>query len=68
MPIFREISHGIDAIERVLGIELGPQKPHHFIHRNLSSTILHRLQSSTPDPAILTRDIVEAGIIRKSLG
>ncbi len=68
MPIFQDISHGVDAIERILGLKLGPQKPHHFIHRNLSSTILHRLQSPSPDLAILTRDIVEAGIIRKSLG
>ena len=67
MPIFKDISHGIDVIEKVLGIKLGPQKPHHFIHRNLSSTIYSRIIGDC-DAALITRDIVEAAVIRKSLG
>ncbi len=67
LPVFESIKEGIGAIEEVLGLELGPEKPHHTIHRNITSTILHRLRSA-PDPVLLTRDIVEAGVIRKSLG
>lgn len=67
MPMFKEISHGIGVIERVLGIKLGPQKPHHFIHRNLSSTIYSRIIGNG-DGALISRDIVEAAVIRKSLG
>ncbi|MEI8230682.1 MAG: phosphoenolpyruvate carboxylase [Candidatus Peregrinibacteria bacterium] len=67
-PTFEKIREGIGMIERVLGIHLGPEKPHHFIHRNLSSTIYHRIHSEKPDGEAITRDIIEAGKIRKSLG
>ncbi len=65
-PAFEEIKEDIAGIEEILGITLGPVKPHHVIHRNITSTILHRL--ATPDSAAITRDIVEAGVIRRSLG
>lgn len=65
--VFKDIEQDIKAIERIVGIELGPQKPHHVIHRNLSSTIVHRLQDRNASAAI-TKDIVEAGVIRRSLG
>ncbi len=67
-PAFAAIHDGIGGIERIMGIRLGPQEPSHVIHRNLSSTILHRLRAPAPDAAALTRDIVEAGVIRRSLG
>ena len=68
-PIFREIEQGITAIEDILGIALGPEKPHHIIHRNLTSTIVHRLErEDSDDAAAITRDIVEAGVLRRSLG
>jgi phosphoenolpyruvate carboxylase len=67
-PIFREVGEGIRVIEEVLGIRLGPEKPHHVIHRNLTSTIVRRLQETKRDADVLTRDIVEAGKIRRSLG
>ncbi len=66
-PVFREIESDIDAIEKILEINLGPEKPHHILHRNLTSSIYQRLQSDKNKEAI-TRDIVEAGIIRRSLG
>ncbi len=66
-PVFADVEEGIEAIEAFLGSPLGPEKPRHMIHRNLTSSIYHRLQTS-PDPALLTRDIVEAGTIRHSLG
>jgi len=66
-PTFRGIQEDIAAIEEILGLELGPEKPHHIIHRNLTSTIFHRLHG-TPDDQALTNDIVNAGILRCSLG
>lgn len=67
-PAFEEIRKEIPLIESILGIALGPEKPHHFIHRNLSSTIYHRMQMEKPDADAITKDIVEAGKIRRSLG
>lgn len=66
--IFREIQKDIDAIERIVGIELKPRKPRHIVHRNLSSNILHRLRDGKAANEAITRDIVEAGIVRRSLG
>ena len=64
---FEGIREDIAAIEEILGIALQPEKPHHIIHRNITSNIFHRLMANT-DPAALTADIVEAGKIRCSLG
>ncbi|HRH93358.1 MAG TPA: phosphoenolpyruvate carboxylase [Candidatus Peribacteria bacterium] len=66
---FKGVKEDVAAIEEILGIELGPEKPHHFIHRNFTSTIFRRLK----DKKLLREDaikseIVEAGIIRRSLG
>lgn len=66
-PIFREIEQGIDAIEKILEIDLGPEKPHHIIHRNLTSTIYQRLSSGASNASI-SEAIVEAAMIRRSLG
>lgn len=66
--IFTEIKEDVKAVEDFLGEKLGPKKPRHIIHRNLSSNIYHRLQEKEIDAGILERDIVEAGIIRRSLG
>jgi phosphoenolpyruvate carboxylase len=57
----------IHQIQEILGMELGPQNPRHAIHRNLTSTILHRLDVEE-DAMRTTRDIVEAAVIRRSLG
>jgi phosphoenolpyruvate carboxylase len=66
--IWKEIEEGISVIEKVLGITLGPDKPRHIIHRNLTSSIYQRLLSRDCSGDTLSRDIVEAGIIRRSLG
>lgn len=66
-PIFSAIAEDIRGIEDVLKITLGPEKPHHTIHRNITSTIFHRLHGEEAGEA-LTRDIVDAGVIRRSLG
>ena len=65
--VFADLLEDIAGIEEVLGMELGPQKPHHLVHRNLTSTIFHRFRGGS-DPSVLQRDIVEAGVIRRSLG
>jgi hypothetical protein len=62
-----EIREDVAAIERVLGIELGPRDTDDFVHRNLTSTIFRRVRASARRETI-QRDIVEAGMIRKSLG
>ncbi|MBU0766605.1 phosphoenolpyruvate carboxylase [Patescibacteria group bacterium] len=66
--VFKEISDDIKAIDDYLGGSLAPKKPHHMIHRNLTSTIFHRLQEDHLDKEALTHDIVEAALIRRSLG
>ncbi len=66
--IFSGIAEDIRGVEEFLGKELGPQKPHHILHRNLTSNIYHRLKDSQVDSEAITHDIVEAGRIRRSLG
>ncbi|TSC58288.1 MAG: phosphoenolpyruvate carboxylase [Candidatus Peregrinibacteria bacterium Greene0416_19] len=65
--VFRDIENDVRGIEEVLGITLGPAKSHHLIHRNITSTILQRIRSGMGEE-MLQRDIVEAAVIRKSLG
>ncbi len=67
-PAFDGIAEDIAAIEEVLGIVLGPEKPRHAIHRNVTSTIYYRLFEGEGDDRTLTHDIVEAGVLRRSLG
>ncbi len=67
-PAFEGVFEDIGRIEQILGVELMQIAPEHIIHRNLTSTILHRLQSDHIDPATMTRDIVEAAKLRRSLG
>ncbi len=66
--VFRDIEQGIDAIRKILEIDLGPEKPHHLLHRNLTSSIYQRLQVPDLGKDSISREIVEAGVIRKSLG
>jgi phosphoenolpyruvate carboxylase len=67
-PAFRQIAEDIAGIERILGLSLGPQTSDHIIHRNLSSTILHRALATDPQRSAITRDIVDAALLRRSLG
>lgn len=66
--VFREIERDIDAIEKILEIELEPEKPRHVIHRNLTSSIYQRLMSADASKDGVRRDLVEAAVIRRSLG
>jgi phosphoenolpyruvate carboxylase len=66
--VWKEIEGDIDAIEEILDITLAPEKPRHVIHRNLTSTIYQRFIGKELEKGEITREIVEAGIIRRSLG
>jgi len=66
--IWRDIVEDIDSIEKILKILLDPEKPRHFIHRNLTSNVYQRLFAKDCPKEKIERDIVEAGIIRRSLG
>ncbi len=66
--VFKEIECDIDAIEKILEIELGAEKPRHVIHRNLTSSIYQRLTSGDSSKEAIQRDLIEAAVIRRSLG
>lgn len=65
--VWADVLSDVNHVQSILGIELGPQKPQHTIHRNLTSNILHRLEANDA-AGLITRDIVEAAAIRRSLG
>jgi hypothetical protein len=60
----KEILEDVRLCEEILGIELGPQKPSHVLHRNLTSNILLKKQMGLD----FQDDLVEAAVMRKSLG
>lgn len=63
-PALADYKEDIRLIEEILEIPIGPVKPHHYIHRNLSSsTYWHMKQDGD-----LTPVISKAGKMRKSLG
>jgi phosphoenolpyruvate carboxylase len=59
-----DVKKDIEYIEEYLKEELGPQTTHHFIHRNLVSTIHFRSLINED----FTDELNKAAIIRKSLG
>ncbi len=63
-PIFEEIMTDVQEIENYLGVELGPLKTKHYLHRNLSSSIYLLLE----DEQDFTEELEKAACIRKSLG
>ena len=63
-PGIKAIHDDIEGIEEVLGIKIGPTKPHHYIHRNLSSTIYYKLGLNED----FSEEALKAAEIRKSLG
>lgn len=65
--VWAGVQEDVMGIERVLGITLGPVTPDHLLHRNLTSSVLLRMKGE-PDAEAFTRDIVQAGVLRKSLG
>lgn len=63
-PAWLQIKQEIQDIEEVLQIKIGPEKPHHMIHRNLTSNIYYKLQTNQD----FADDVIKAAEIRKSLG
>jgi phosphoenolpyruvate carboxylase len=62
--IWKGVQKDVEAIEKFLGRELGPETVEHYLHRNLvSSTYLLWQSGKTPQDRIL-----EAAKIRKSIG
>lgn len=59
-----DIKEDIVCIEDELGIELGPKKPSHFEHKEISKKIYEKLS----DKKGLSQLITQAGLLRKSLG
>lgn len=61
---WKEIRKELEHIESYIGMTLGPQKPHHMLHRNLTSNIFHKLQLNQD----FSEDVLRAAEIRRSLG
>lgn len=61
---WKDVQKDVELVEEVLNIKITQNKPHHFIHRNLVSNIVYKRALGQD----LQDDIVEAAIIRKSLG
>ncbi len=63
-PAFRDVATDVQEMENYLGVELGPLKTKHFIHRNLVSSIyLHSREKED-----FMDELEKAAGIRKSLG
>ena len=60
----KDILADVTYTSEILDIPVGPQKEHHFIHKNLTSIIMLK-RSLKQD---FTRELIEAGVMRKSLG
>jgi phosphoenolpyruvate carboxylase len=60
------IKNDIALAEKILGIEVGPDKTSHMIHKNLSSNIYYGITSE--ENTDTNGDILRAAGIRKSLG
>jgi phosphoenolpyruvate carboxylase len=61
---WKSILNEIQEIQSILKIKIGPDKPHHFIHRNYTSNIYHRMVNNEE----FAEDVLKASEIRKSLG
>jgi phosphoenolpyruvate carboxylase len=60
----RQIKEDVRLASQILQIDIGPSKPNHFIHRNLTSTIAYKKELKQD----FSRELLEAAIMRKSLG
>lgn len=61
---WKAVRSEIDDIEKIVGVKVGPEKPHHVIHRNLTSNIYQKLKLGED----FSDDLLTAAEIRKSLG
>lgn len=59
-----EILNDVQLCQEILNLEIGPQKNHHLLHRNLTSNILLKKEANLN----FTADLIEAAQMRKSLG
>lgn len=66
-PMGVALQEDLAGIEEVLQMELGPEKPRHLIHRNLTSSIYQRLGDAELRSEIRT-ELTEAARLRRSLG
>lgn len=60
----QDIHEDVKLCSQILKLEFGPHKDHHFIHRNLTSTILFKKSLGLN----FDNELVEAAVMRKSLG
>lgn len=60
----KEVLEDVRACEEVLGIELGPTKEHHHLHKILTSSLALKQRMGLD----MTDDVLEAAVLRKSLG
>jgi phosphoenolpyruvate carboxylase len=63
-PVFEDIKTDVQEMENYLGVELGPIKSKHFIHRNLVSSIFLHMKENED----FTDELEKAAAIRRSLG
>lgn len=66
-PAWADVQEDVKAIERILGIKLGPVTDEHKRHQGLTTSILNNLRSA-PDKEAMTKEIAEAATLRRSLG
>ena len=62
--VWKDVQNDVKLIEMYLKIELGPKENDDFIHRNISSNCFYLWRAGKP----VSREIIESGKIRKSLG
>ncbi|MDP4007886.1 MAG: phosphoenolpyruvate carboxylase [Candidatus Peregrinibacteria bacterium] len=63
-PSLKDYKEDIRLIEEILEIPIGPVEPHHYIHRNLSSSAYWTMKQGNDLSDVITR----SGLMRKSLG
>ena len=63
-PAWKDVQKDVALIEKHFGIELGPKKPHDFLHRNATSDV-YFMKKNHEDFSLA---ILQAGKLRKSLG
>ncbi len=66
-PLWDQVREDVEVACRFLNVTAGPKETDHYLHRNLSSSILH-LWRSGADTGRLNRYMTEAGQVRRSLG
>lgn len=59
-----QIREDVRLASEILNIKIGPGKPNHFIHRNLTSTIAFKKELGMD----FSEDLLDAAVMRKSLG